>query len=180
MIAQISNASVERGLMRQHRTFIVITVAVILCATALFHAQILALSWHLKNGRNVIWNGHSVALPLLWKPSLGSNAATLILRRAGSEDELVFREKGISIDAEQASIWQKNSVDALNSKRSSTSAFEAYTVVTNDGDVFCIDSGEQDSKITFACKVVGQSFDVGFAGVTGNVLDARAIVSSLN
>lgn len=168
--------------MNRRSWYIAIVAIIVASGMLLFRAQIAALLWHLRHGNELTWDGHSMTLPLLWTPSSGSDVNVLKVHRAftsGGEDELSFKNSEMFLGStDQASKWQAETVESMNSK-STSKPYTAYTVVTDAGDVFCIDSGKGGLTANFVCKLAGSNLGIGFVGKPNHELDARAIVSSL-
>jgi hypothetical protein len=160
-----------------------ITLVLLVCGV-FYHSQFSSVIWHLTHGRDVVWDSHTVTLPIWWRPSTDTNIATLKLTRAtafGADVELNVTHKGPSflLESSDAGLqWQKDSLPKMNSDKSS-GAFKAYTVVTSGGEVFCIGSGTNDVAVSFVCRVVGTDWDIRFLGDDADASDARAIVGSL-
>lgn len=161
------------------------TIALILLVFGgIYHSQISAVMWHLTHGRDVVWDGRTVTLPIWWRPSADTSTATLKLTRAtvfGADVELNVTKRGPSflLDSSEAGLhWQQDSLPKMNSDKT-LGAFKAYTVVTAGGEVFCIASGTNDVAVSFVCHVVGTDWDIRFLGNDAAASDARAIVGSL-
>jgi hypothetical protein len=160
-----------------------VAFVVILALGLLFRSQVSAIMWHLIHGRDLAWDNHMVTVPFSWRPVSNAEGSSLILAHAtvsGAESELRVTKKGqILRSADDASNWQRDSIGTFNDKFPPARQFNAYTVVTTGGDVFCIGSEKGDVAVSFVCRVVGTDWDIRFLGNDRDALDARSIVASL-
>lgn len=150
---------------------------------ALHHSQISAIVWHIRNGRDVSWNGHTLTIPFTWRPEIGIDGKTLTVNHAttaGMEDGLAIKPEWELSDSQPDTLarWQKTAAAKRNTK-TKMDPVVPYTVVTTVGDVFCVGTGPEEERASFVCKVAKVGIDIRFLGTKDDSLDARAIVGSL-
>jgi hypothetical protein len=166
---------------------IFILIALVICLQAVWEmcsGPAVSLWWHCLHGNKVSFDGHTIAIPLMWRVNRTEDGRRIVVIPAHKFPGAFFTIESLAAnritEEDSAMQWQTDTANRRTSDMSSLDGpLRAEIVRAKTTAFYCVDWVPDGEEWLFSCKAVGTNWEIRGVGEPKALKNAKKILSSI-